>query len=99
VGVQRPDAIEKLKHFKLDGVIQHLECPFLIVHGENDRQVPVELARKAFEAAGSKDKELKIFTIEEGGAEHCQLDNPSMAGDYIYPWILKKLGAQQVAAK
>jgi hypothetical protein len=61
--------------------------------------VPVELARRAFEAAGSRDKELKIFTLEEGGAEHCQLDIPSMATDYIYPWILKKLNVSPAGAK
>jgi dienelactone hydrolase len=92
------EAVEKLRKFTLDGVIDKLECPLLILHGENDRQVPVELARRAYETAGSKDKELKVFTIEEGGAEHCQLDDHWRAMDYIVSWAVEKLGARTPAA-
>ena len=31
---------------------------------------------------------LKIFTAEEGGAEHCQVDNRPLGIDYVGDWIL-----------
>ncbi|MGA7971896.1 MAG: hypothetical protein WCA36_03745 [Pseudolabrys sp.] len=35
-------------------------------------------AQKCFDAVGSKQKTLKIFTREEGGYHHCQIDNQSI---------------------
>jgi pimeloyl-ACP methyl ester carboxylesterase len=39
-----------------------LTQPLLIVHGENDRDIPLTDAHRAIDAAGSADKELGIFT-------------------------------------
>ena len=50
--------------------------PFLIAHGENDRQIPLEYAHRSYEqAVNSPKRELRIFTPEEGGAEHIGLDH------------------------
>jgi dipeptidyl aminopeptidase/acylaminoacyl peptidase len=85
-------AMEKLKDFRLAGVMEKIECPLLIVHGENDRQVHLVDAHNAFAAAtGTAVKELKVFTKEEGGDEHCQLDNRSLAVDYITDWVVEHL--------
>lgn len=85
-------AMEKLKDFTLAGVMEKITCPLLIVHGENDRQVYLEDAQRAFAAAtGTAVKELKVFTAEEGGDQHCQLDNRSLAIDYICDWIADHL--------
>lgn len=48
-----------------------MRCPYLLVHGEGDQQAPFEHAQKMIAAAGSKQKDLKIFTREEGGYHHC----------------------------
>ena len=68
-------ALEIAKKFTLEGVAQKVECPFLVVHGQDDRIVPVDAAHKLYAALGSKKKDLRIFTAEEGGAEHCQVDH------------------------
>ena len=68
-------ALEWAKKFTLEGVAQNIECAFLVLHGENDRIVPLSEAKTLYERVGSKRKHLKIFTAEEGGAEHCQVDN------------------------
>ncbi len=78
---------------RLDGVVQKMQCPFLLVHGEDDQQIPMKDARALFQAAGSKDKELKIFDGKEGGSQHCHLDYLSPAVDYMCDWIHEKLGA------
>src|SRR4030067_1573750 len=64
------------KKYTLEGVADKITCPLLVVHGENDRQVPLFHAEKTMEAAvNSPGKKLKVFTLSEGGAEHCQADN------------------------
>jgi len=81
-------ALETAKQFSLEGIAQKIECPVLILHGENDRIVPLQSARTLYEKVGAKNKTLKIFTAEEGGAEHCQVDNRPLGIDYVGDWIL-----------
>ncbi len=84
-------ALEWAKRFTLEGVAQRIECAFLVVHGENDRIVPVEEAKTLYEKVGSKRKHIKIFTAEEGGAEHCQVDHRQLGVDYIGDWLLANM--------
>lgn len=81
------EAVEMAKRFDLAGVAGRIECPLLVVHGENDRIVPLDSAKRLYEAAGSKRKHLKIFTAAEGAAEHCQVDNRQLGVDYIADWL------------
>lgn len=83
----RPDVIEKAKRFSLENVADKITCPFFIVHGQDDRVVPVASAHKLFEAAGSARKQLKILTAEDGGAYHAQADNRQVGIDHIADWI------------
>jgi fermentation-respiration switch protein FrsA (DUF1100 family) len=76
----------------------HVTQPLLIVHGENDRNMPLDEARRAIEAASSTDKELRIFMIAEGGSEHVNADDPDPARQYIADWFGNKLAAQPAAA-
>jgi dipeptidyl aminopeptidase/acylaminoacyl peptidase len=85
------DALKKLDKFKLAGVVEGMECPFLLVHGEDDALISVEDARACFNAVGSKDKTLKIFTAKEGGSQHCQIDYLGIAIPYMYDWLAEKL--------
>ena len=80
------EALAALEPFKLDGVAQQITCPFLLCHGEDDQQIPLSDALKLFEAVSSEDKTLRVFTGEEGGAQHCHLDNISVAAPVIFDW-------------
>lgn len=84
-------ALEWAKKFTLEGVADKVTCPILILHGENDRVVPLAEAKKLYERIGSKNKTLKIFTETEGGAEHCQVDNRQLGVDFIGDWLLKNM--------
>lgn len=84
-------ALEWAKKFTLEGVAQRIECAFLVLHGENDRIVPLAEAKKLYERVGSKRKHIKIFTAEEGGAEHCQVDHRQLGVDYIGDWLLANM--------
>ncbi|MEV0128497.1 alpha/beta fold hydrolase [Dactylosporangium sp. NPDC050688] len=81
------EALVRVKQWSLVDVWPKVTQPLLIVHGENDRQIPVEDARRAFAAAGSTDKQLRVFTAAEGGAEHIQTDAPGPALDLIADWL------------
>ena len=84
-------ALEWAKKFTLEGVAQNIQCAFLVLHGENDRVVPLDAARTLYERVGSKRKHLKIFTADEGGAEHCQVDHRQLGIDYIGDWLLANM--------
>jgi dipeptidyl aminopeptidase/acylaminoacyl peptidase len=81
------DTIKRLEPFKLDGVVQKITCPFLMLHGEGDEQIPLSEALKCFDAVGSRDKTMKLFTREEGGYHHCQIDNQSICSAYMWDWL------------
>jgi dienelactone hydrolase len=82
------------RQMTLEKAAANITCPFLIVHGENDRQIPLWHAEKLYEAAvNSPDRELKVFHLADGGAEHCGADNGSLIVDYIVDWVAEKLGA------
>ena len=87
------DVVEVTRQMTLAGVADKITCPLLIAHGENDRQVPLWHAEKTIEAAvNSPGRKLKVFTLDEGGAEHCQADNSSMLVDYVADWVVEILG-------
>jgi dipeptidyl aminopeptidase/acylaminoacyl peptidase len=83
----RDEAMRRLEGFKLDGVVQKIACPFLLLHGEGDEQIRLALAQRCFDAVGAKNKTLKVFTREEGGYHHCQIDNVSIAVTYMWDWV------------
>jgi fermentation-respiration switch protein FrsA (DUF1100 family) len=85
------EALERVKQWTLADVLPRLKQPFLILHGENDQAIPLEDARKAFAAAGSTDKQLRIFTVAQGGAEHVQADQPDQARQLIADWFAQRL--------
>jgi dienelactone hydrolase len=85
------EGIEIARKFSLKDVAKHITCPFLVTHGGNDRVVPVENAQKLYDAVGSKNKTIKIFTTEEGGAEHAHVDNRQIGIDFAADWLEENL--------
>jgi dipeptidyl aminopeptidase/acylaminoacyl peptidase len=94
LGVETMDeAMERLRPFTLQGVAGRITCPILICHGERDSIVPVENARRLYNEIPEGSKELKIFTPEEGGAEHCQVDAIQIITAYVSDWMSEHLNA------
>jgi esterase/lipase len=72
--------------------MDRIEMPFLVTHGESDRQINVKYAHQAYEQiTNSRKKALKIFTSREGGVEHVGADNMSFGRDYIADWFAETL--------
>lgn len=77
----------------LDGVLDRIRVPFLVTHGEQDRQIPLKYAHQTYEGlTNSPDRELKIFTDKEGGVQHSSVDNSAYGLDYISDWVAERLG-------
>lgn len=83
------------QHFTNEETAANITCPLLLVHGENDRQIPLIDAERMYHAAiNSSKRELKVFRLSETGAEHCQADNGTLAIDYMTDWAAEVLGGR-----
>ena len=72
----------------LEGVVAQITVPFLIAHGENDRQIPVAMAHRSYEqAVNSPKRELRVFTPAEGATEHIGLDHLPHVSVFIADWV------------
>jgi acetyl esterase/lipase len=82
------EAIERAKPFKLEGVLDGMRCPYLVLHGGHD-VLGVENARTVYEYAKKKgvNATLRLTRAEETGAEHCQHDNPTLGQELMIDWL------------
>ena len=79
----------------LNGVMERIKVPFLVTHGERDRQIALDYAHQSFDQlTASPRRELKIFTDREGGVEHVGADNMSFGRDFIADWFAETLGGR-----
>lgn len=82
--------------FTLEGILDRIRVPILITHGEDDRQVPVADAHATYAGCvNSPRRELRVFTAEEGGEQHCSIGNMSLATDYMADWLADVLGTKR----
>lgn len=79
-----------MRRFTLEGVLGNVRTPTLIVHGEDDRSVPVWHARRTYDEL-TCERELVLFPAGETGAAHCQQDNLTRANEVIWDWVLDTL--------
>jgi len=87
------DFLVKSAGMHLNGILENIKVPFLVTHGKQDRQIPLDYAHQTYEQlVNSPHRELKIFTEREGGVEHVGADNMSFARDYIADWFAETLG-------
>ena len=82
------EAIQKARPFKLEGVLDGMRCPYLVLHGGHD-VLGVENSKTVYEYAKSKGANvtLRLTSEEETGAEHCQHDNPTLGQELMIDWL------------
>ncbi|WP_028311735.1 alpha/beta hydrolase family protein [Derxia gummosa] len=89
------DFLAKAERMHLDGVLDRVRVPFLVTHGENDRQIPLRYAHRTFEQlVNCPKRDLIVFDEQTGGVEHSSLDNPNNAGNLIADWLAEQLGGR-----
>ena len=97
----RPSMAEAMvvaKDFTLEGHLQDMRCPFLVLHGGHD-VLTVKAATQVHDAAiaAGVDATLRILAPEETGAEHCQHDNPTLGQEILADWLADRFGIDQRA--
>ena len=82
------EATEIARPFTLNGVLQDMRCPYLIIHGGHD-VLGVNEVKTVYDYAiahGVK-ATLRLTSEEETGAEHCQHDNPTLGQELMLDWL------------
>jgi len=87
-------AVGLMKNFTLEGIAQKVSCPFLVMHGKDDGIIPPQEAEILYDKLGSKVKTLKIFDAEEGGAQHCQVDDRQAGVNFMADWLSENVFAR-----
>lgn len=90
------EALERAKAFTLNGVLEHMRCPYLILHGGWD-VLGMSQATRTYEYGRARgvNVTLRFVTPEETGAEHCQHDNPTIGQELMADWLADIFGIDQ----
>jgi pimeloyl-ACP methyl ester carboxylesterase len=82
------EALERARAFTLEGVLEGMRCPYLILHGGHD-VLGMSQATKVHEYAKAHgvNVTLRFVTPQETGAEHCQHDNPTIGQELMADWL------------
>ena len=82
------EATEIAKPFKLEGVLDKMKCPYLIIHGGHD-VLGVDAVKTVYNYATKHGVKatLRLTSEEETGAEHCQHDNPTIGQELMIDWL------------
>ena len=86
------EAEKKLRAFTLEGILDRVRIPALITHGVNDEMVPVSSAERTYREIASADKTLRLYTPEDGGDTHINIDNWSQVLPVMADWLAERLG-------
>ena len=71
--------IEYAEGIHLNGVVDQITVPFLIAHGENDRQIPVEYAHQSYDQAVNSPEAGAADLHRRGGRRRARRPRPHAA--------------------
>ncbi|HSK47129.1 MAG TPA: alpha/beta fold hydrolase, partial [Coriobacteriia bacterium] len=77
-------------HGKVDP--REIDPPMLLLAGEDEAPVTLKIARETYDKLPNSASQLRIFTREEGGAAHCQIDNLGLPNGVMFDWLAEVLG-------
>jgi pimeloyl-ACP methyl ester carboxylesterase len=85
-----------VKNFRLEGALENMRCPYLILHGGHD-VLGVAQAKVVADYAEAKGVNVtfRVVSEEETGADHCQHDNPTLGQEIIADWLVKLFGIDE----
>lgn len=79
-------ACERAKELTLEGCINKIKCPLLVIHGEKDRLFPLEQAQRIYTGAQG---EKELLSLQNGN--HVCNNLPYMYKYYLADWLRKTL--------
>jgi pimeloyl-ACP methyl ester carboxylesterase len=78
-------AYDYLAHGRADP--RKIRCPTLCLAGEGEALITREIARACVKQLPHPMKKLVIFTKEEGGEAHCQVNNLALPNRVMFDWL------------
>ena len=73
------------------------ECPFLLMHGGGDEQDPARRWRSSASMRSAPSRRpSRCSSREEGGFNHCQVDNVTISVHYMWDWLEDVLQAGEI---
>lgn len=80
--------MEFVPRISLNCHMENMTVPYLVLHGENDRQIPREYAYNSRDqAVNSPEVEFHLITAAQGGIEHVSADNMEPSRSFIADWV------------
>jgi dienelactone hydrolase len=94
------EMLHKGRDFDLEGVLEDMQCPYLVLHGGYD-VLGVDQATRVHDYARDHgvDVTLRLLSADETGAEHCQHDNPSLGMEIVADWLATRFGIDERALR
>jgi pimeloyl-ACP methyl ester carboxylesterase len=94
------EALDNARPFHLRGALEHMKCPYLIIHGGHDVLGKAQVTQ-VYDYARSHgvDVTLRFVEADETGADHCQHDNPTIGQELMLDWLTEKLGVDETALR
>lgn len=78
-------AWDYLTNGKVD--VKQIQCPALLLAGEGEAPVTLEIVSECFEKLPNPHKKMVIFTRNQNGEAHCQVDNLALPNQTILNWL------------
>ena len=78
-------AWDYLTNGKVD--VSQIRCPALLLAGEGEAPVTLAIVRECYEKLPDPKKKMVIFTREQGGEAHCQINNLALPNRTMFDWL------------
>jgi pimeloyl-ACP methyl ester carboxylesterase len=84
-------AYEYFRYGKVD--LRQVRCPVLCLAGEGEAKITLDIARECAQRLPHPQSRTVIFTKEEGGEAHCQVNNLALPNRVMFDWLEEVLPA------
>jgi pimeloyl-ACP methyl ester carboxylesterase len=84
-------AWDYLTNGKVD--VKKIACPTLLIAGEGEAAITLKITRECFAQLPNPQKKMIIFTREQGGEAHCQINNLALPNETMFNWLDEVLNA------
>ncbi len=82
------DFFKAISEHRLEDIAHLVTQDVLLLAGEKDHLVPIHHYKKAFRSLrNARSVHGRVFTVAEGGEQHCQVGNIELAIEEILRWI------------
>jgi pimeloyl-ACP methyl ester carboxylesterase len=67
--------------------VKKIACPALLLAGEGEAEITLKITRECLAQLPNPQKKMVIFTREQGGEAHCQVNNLALPNRVMFDWL------------